>query len=943
MKNIALIILIIVVSAIGISAQTIQNNILHTDRGSKLMNTPVDISPWINVWRSDVKVQSKPESYFLPRVLDRVNNVYRRIYHEHSYKERKSYYYNQKDLLMEYPQKPEGKLLTGALWVGGLNDFSLQLKWPKNASIPAADSIDVRIYPTSYGWFGWTVERLLGKPSVSSDNRVWTYKSDPSEKMDAEYSMQVPAATEVIAVYCNKDDVPVPEISITSPEVGNWNSMDIEIEWGFYPKEEQKSFDGKAETFVSKIQSIEPLDKDGTVVTGKNKWTSRYKNGIRRGISMSVLYASEGIPGFDSRITIKTGKSGFTFRITDLNKGPILIPSHGVYITKARSGKTAKQFIGEISKKNVKSFRQLTREHKEVESWDELMRNVRFWQCPDNIEVPPYPKVNDPVVHVSVPDERWNDLWRTATDQLRGNHCWGNLGHEVGRVVRTMEFLGLHEYTVSVYDYFLQSPGIKPDGDYINGDGALEWAKSMKFDVGFSHEGTHASTGRIMFAIAERYFLTGDRDYFQQNRARLEKAADWIIRERKSYMKDIPNRKDLFVVGLLPPQMIGDYSLPASDRRWFYCDNALSVQGLYRFAEALMDFDKEAGKKYLKEAKDFRKDVQKVVEKEAIYAPVKLGSDMMYHHYIPRIAYNAGLSGIETGAPMFHDADMFWGSLPLAEQYAVMDADDYRVVDTLSLMDDQGILNPVENNIKSSASTSVSMPGQGQTIESDNKRYSPRKKLINTYVDSLEKFKEKRKSKGMSVEDAWFWKQYALMPKISHNASIFLLQDDVPNFLRFWMNSQAGLVAKDGRFWEWSTPNSYEDCTYPDTMSAGWFMENFRNMLMMEIGDALWIGKATPRAWLEQGKKIAVENAPTYFGDLSYEIISDVDNNKITAELDLPNRKPAKSIIVRFRHPEAAPIKSVTVNGKEWKKFDSDNETIEIKGIADKVVVVANY
>ena len=90
MKNIALIILIIVVSAIGISAQTTYNNILHTDRRSKLMNTPVDISPWINVWRSDVKVQSKPESYFLPRVLDRVNNVYRRIYHEHSYEERKA-------------------------------------------------------------------------------------------------------------------------------------------------------------------------------------------------------------------------------------------------------------------------------------------------------------------------------------------------------------------------------------------------------------------------------------------------------------------------------------------------------------------------------------------------------------------------------------------------------------------------------------------------------------------------------------------------------------------------------------------------------------------------------------------------------------------------------------------------------------------------------------
>ena len=35
--------------------------------------------------------------------------------------------------------------------------------------------------------------------------------------------------------------------------------------------------------------------------------------------------------------------------------------------------------------------------------------------------------------------------------------------------------------------------------------------------------------------------------------------------------------------------------------------------------------------------------------------------------------------------------------------------------------------------------------------------------------------------------------------------------------------------------------------------------------------------------WLQQGKRIAVKNAPTCFGALAYEIVSDVDNGKITA------------------------------------------------------------
>ena len=64
--------------------------------------------------------------------------------------------------------------------------------------------------------------------------------------------------------------------------------------------------------------------------------------------------------------------------------------------------------------------------------------------------------------------------------------------------------------------------------------------------------------------------------------------------------------------------------------------------------------------------------------------------------------------------------------------------------------------------------------------------------------------------------------------------------------------------------------------------TASWFIENFRNMLVMETGNSLWLARATPRAWLEQGKRIGVQNAPTYFGTVAYEIVSDVDNGKIS-------------------------------------------------------------
>jgi hypothetical protein len=154
---------------------------------------------------------------------------------------------------------------------------------------------------------------------------------------------------------------------------------------------------------------------------------------------------------------------------------------------------------------------------------------------------------------------------------------WGGLAFEVGRVAHEMDMVGLHNEADKVYEHFLKAPGAKSDGDYTDGDGALEWATSMRHDMGYSHDGTHASTGRLLFAMSERYFLTGDKEWFQRNRARLQAAADWIIRQRTLYMKDIPNRQNLFVAGLMPPCMLGDYALPTCDWHWYYVDNALSL------------------------------------------------------------------------------------------------------------------------------------------------------------------------------------------------------------------------------------------------------------------------------------------------------------------------------------------------------------------------------
>jgi hypothetical protein len=95
--------------------------------------------------------------------------------------------------------------------------------------------------------------------------------------------------------------------------------------------------------------------------------------------------------------------------------------------------------------------------------------------------------------------------------------------------------------------------------------------------------------------------------------------------------------------------------------------------------------------------------------------------------------------------------------------------------------------------------------------------------------------------------------------------------------------------------------------------------------------------------WLEPSRRISVKNAPTQFGAVSYEILSDADHGRISATVEVPSRAPAPTLLLRLRHPKAAPIQSVTVNGKPWNQFNPAREVIELKGLTGQVAVTAHY
>ncbi len=129
----------------------------------------------------------------------------------------------------------------------------------------------------------------------------------------------------------------------------------------------------------------------------------------------------------------------------------------------------------------------------------------------------------------------------------------------------------------------------------------------------------------------------------------------------------------------------------------------------------------------------------------------------------------------------------------------------------------------------------------------------------------------------------------------------------------------------------------------PPSTSGSWY-ELLRRMIIGTMDDGMIIGQAVPRPWLEDGKKIVIRSAQTYSGPVNLEMESATGRNAIRAHLEfLSDRRPEK-LIIRFRHPEKKPIKSVTVNGKDSKNFDPAKEWVEISNPSGtEYKVIARY
>jgi hypothetical protein len=129
----------------------------------------------------------------------------------------------------------------------------------------------------------------------------------------------------------------------------------------------------------------------------------------------------------------------------------------------------------------------------------------------------------------------------------------------------------------------------------------------------------------------------------------------------------------------------------------------------------------------------------------------------------------------------------------------------------------------------------------------------------------------------------------------------------------------------------------------PNSANNTFFLETLKLALVHETTDStgqpsgLELAYSTPRAWLEQGKKIAVRRLQTSFGPLGYTIDSAAD--AVHVQLDVPAGF-AGPLRLRLRLPRGEHVGAVTVEGNPWYRF-AGPETIDLTGVTGHVELVA--
>jgi hypothetical protein len=456
-----------------------------------------------------------------------------------------------------------------------------------------------------------------------------------------------------------------------------------------------------------------------------------------------------------------------------------------------------------------------------------------------------------------------------------------------GPIIQALNIRGMHKLAADCLQAYLSTQGLaRPDADYPSKEGGFyEYWPQYTSDQGF-----------VLWALAEYYRYTRDKEWLTKVAPQIVAGCDFIVRARKRTMQTSPGVEKPLTYGLAPPGTLGD------PRSWQYSFmlNGLFYLGMSKCAGVLEDVDPENASRIAADARDYLQAIRRALKEVIAVSPVARLRDNTSVPCVPPFVTLRGFASDIHGSvdpdPRFEYAsDVTAGAFQLVK-CEVVKATDPEATWLLNTFEDRFFM------------------------------YSPHEHEI---------------MRLENISNDWFnFGGFDKMePYVLYYPEAYLLRDQVPNFLRAFYNTLASIADPQNLAFREEIDGGQAQKTGEEAK----FLMQLRQMLLIEIGDELHLARGTPRSWFEDGKKIAVDRAPSYFGEVAYKIQSFVNQGRIEAVVNPPVRNQPKNLYLRFRHPERATIKRVIVNERSWHDFDTGKEWIKLPSSPGRMSVTAYY
>jgi hypothetical protein len=499
---------------------------------------------------------------------------------------------------------------------------------------------------------------------------------------------------------------------------------------------------------------------------------------------------------------------------------------------------------------------------------------------------------------ITVPEGRVNDMWRALVLQ----------NFVLADGPRPTYGSGL-VYNDSFFP-FENGFGALAMARYGYSDAAESWlsylipASVERERAGWRYQNRRAIALHLLYQF---YLLTGRAGYFEKHRDAFFRVAEEIVTDRRTTMT--PEEPRPWHYGLLPKSRPAADAIASMRETYVVAHNITNAQGLQDFGEFLVrtGIDKARGERYLGEAAEFRESVLRAMNASIVRSPGKLPLvplQTLYFrdssNYGPEPYDNVALGRVEG------TYEHYWADMQL--RYDFFNPGDPIAAAIAAYGQRYGgyVLGVTR-----------ARPREGQPYGWINGNYN-----AGYYEHALV---------GGDI-DRFLLGFYSRLA-VAASRHLYVASEGAP--LIFYNTRDGGFVSP-----EYSFPNSGANA---ETL---WML---RSMLVREERDhnvptgAIDLARATPRPWLEGGKRIDVRRAPTDFGPLSYAIQSRAERGLITAEIDPPERVPYRTIRVHLRHPRSLAIRSVRVNGKPHTDFDATRGYVSLQSGPAHFTVEASY